>query len=69
MSNYTIETSIYKGHPTISILKDGNRVFSCGAKKAQAIVDNFEALKEFAEANTEKVDAEKLPEHLQELLK
>ena len=52
MCGFTVEQGEYKGNKTISLMKDEKRVFSCGVKKAQAIVANIEALKEFVAANT-----------------
>jgi hypothetical protein len=51
MSDFKVEQGEYKGNKTISLIKDEKRVFSCGIKKAQAIIANFEAIKEFVEAN------------------
>ena len=67
MSKYKVETSEYKGHPTISISQDEKRVFSCGVKKAKAILDNIEAIKKFVEDN-QKVDINKLPDDIKDLV-
>lgn len=52
MSGFEVKTGEFKGNKTISLLKDDKRVFSCGVKKAQAILENIEAIKAFVEANT-----------------
>lgn len=52
MSGFKVETDTFKGNKTISLFKDDKRVFSCGIKKAQAILANIEAIKAFVEENT-----------------
>lgn len=56
MSDFTVETGEFKGNKTISLIKDEKRVFSCGLKKAVAIIANIEAIKAFVEANTVEED-------------
>lgn len=52
MNDFKVETGEFKGNKTISLIKDDKRVFSCGIKKAQAILANIEAIKAFVEENT-----------------
>lgn len=52
-TDYKVETGDFKGSKTISITKEEKRVISFGVKKAQAILDNIEAIKKFVEENTE----------------
>lgn len=54
MSNYTTETGEFKGNKTISIINGEKRVVSFGIKKAQAIIENIEAIKKFVEENSTK---------------
>ena len=56
MSDYKTETGEFKGNKTISLIKDDKRIFSCGVKKAQAILANIEAIKAFVEANATETD-------------
>jgi hypothetical protein len=43
----------YKGHPTISLLKDEEdmRPFTFGLGKAKLIIDNLDEIKKFVEEN------------------
>ena len=58
MSTVTSKVGEYKGYPTISLEKDGERFFSTGVKKGQVLLEIFnnpeaiEALRAFIEANT-----------------
>ena len=47
------KTGEYKGHPTISLLKDENDKlpFTFGLTKARLIMENLDAVKEFVEKN------------------
>jgi hypothetical protein len=45
-----VEIGDYKGNKTIKLMgKDGKYGFVFGVKKAQMIVENFQAIKKFAE--------------------
>ena len=48
-----VKTGEFKGHPTISLIKDENdpRPFTFGMGKAKLILANLEAIKEFVENN------------------
>jgi hypothetical protein len=48
-----VKTGEYKGHPTISLLKDETdmRPFTFGMGKARLILENIEAIKKFVENN------------------
>ena len=48
-----IETGEYKGHPTITLLRDEDdeHPFSFGLTKAKLILENIEAIKEFIQKN------------------
>lgn len=56
MSEFKVEIGEFKGNATISLIKDEKRVFSCGLKKAAAIIANIEAIKAFVESNTSEND-------------
>ncbi len=49
-----IKTGEFKGHPTMSLLKDESdeHPFTFGLTKAKLIIDNIEAIKEFVQSNT-----------------
>jgi hypothetical protein len=61
MSNFKVENSTYKGHNILTI-KDSNDkiVISFGKKKANAIIECFEKIKEFAESSDKKIDISSL---------
>ncbi len=48
-----VKTGEFKGHPTISLLKDETdmRPFTFGMGKARLILENLEAIKQFVESN------------------
>ncbi len=48
-----VKTGEFKGHPTISLMKDESdmRPFTFGMGKARLILENLEAIKEFVENN------------------
>ena len=77
----TAETSTYKGNPVFSIKneytdKEGNtkqgNVISFGVRKAKAIIEHYEAIKAFVEANdnnnTQQIDLSKLTPEQQALV-
>lgn len=51
MSDYNSTTGQFKGNATITINNGEKRVISFGLKKAKAIVAEYEAIKQFVEAN------------------
>ncbi len=62
MSEIKSKTGEYKGHPTVSVSKDGERIFSGGVKKSQAILDiianpeAIEAIRKFVEDQVSEED-------------
>ncbi len=48
-----VKTGEFKGHPTISLMKDESdmRPFTFGMGKARLILENLDAIKEFVESN------------------
>lgn len=49
----------YKGNPTISLAADAKYPFSFGAAKAALIVEHFDAIKAFSEANKPRLERER----------
>ncbi len=49
-----VKTGEYKGHPTISLMKDEEdmRPFTFGLGKAKLIIDNINEIKKFVEKNS-----------------
>lgn len=49
-----VKTGEFKGHPTISLLKDETdmRPFTFGMGKARLILENIEEIKKFVENNS-----------------
>lgn len=49
-----VKTGEYKGHPTISLMKDDEdmRPFTFGLGKAKLIIDNIDEIKKFVEENS-----------------
>ncbi len=49
-----VKTGEFKGHPTISLLKDDDdlRPFTFGLGKARLILANLDAIKKFVESNS-----------------
>jgi hypothetical protein len=52
--NMPVKTGEYKGHPTISLMKDEEdmRPFTFGLGKAKLIIDNIDEIKKFVEENS-----------------